>query len=78
MNYLEKMFKSIYKQAGQDTGQDECLWRVVNQMASSTESLGSSLGISPRKIIFPMDAINLFSFALAKSRPSSPVTGVCS
>ena len=58
MNYLEKMFKSIYKQASHDTGQEECLWRVVNQMAS-TESLGSSLGISPRKIIFPMDANNL-------------------
>ena len=59
MNYLEKMFKSIYKEASHDTGQEKCLWRVVNQMASSTESLGSSLGISPRKIIFPMDANNL-------------------
>ena len=54
MNYLEKMFKSIYKQAGHVDRR-----RVVNQMASSTESLGSSLGISPRKIIFPMDAYNL-------------------
>ena len=60
MNYLEKMFKSIYKQASHDTGQEECLWRVVNQMASSTESEAwVALGISPRKIIFPMDAYNL-------------------
>ena len=59
MNYLEKMFKSIYKQAGHVDRR-----RVVNQMASSTESLGSSLGISPRKSIFPMDAINLLSFLL--------------
>ena len=67
MNYLEKMFKSIYKQASHDTVQEKCLWRVVNQMASSTEAWVALLGSLHGRSSFPWMLIIC-----------SPVTGVCS